>query len=106
MTEHTERTKQTEQRRERSNHSSSLRLFLSVLSSALLIVSLLLIPAQAQGGKKARQTKKTATGKAQTASRTALPGAQQCDGALEVVPRTQLTFIRKRRPATPPSGTQ
>jgi hypothetical protein len=103
MTEQTEITKQTEHSRERSDFLSSVQFILSVSSSALLIVLLLIVPAQAQRGKKATQTKKATTGKTQSI---ALPGAQQCDGALEVVPRTQLTFIRKRRPATPPSGTQ
>ncbi|HWQ32724.1 MAG TPA: hypothetical protein VNQ79_07710 [Blastocatellia bacterium] len=104
MTEQTERTKQTEQGSVRSNFPSSVRLLLSVLSSALLIVSLLSVPALAQrsGGKKTGRAKSAATGKSQTASRPALPGAQQCEGALEVVPRAQMTFIRKRRPASTP----
>jgi hypothetical protein len=104
MTEHTERTKQSERGTARSNFLSSVQTFLAVLSSALLIVSLLSLPAQAQrsSGKKTRQAKSAATGKSQTASRPALPGAQQCEGALEVVPRGRMTFIRKRRPESTP----
>ncbi len=99
MTEQTEITKQPEPRRARSSFFSSVQFFLSVLSSALLIAPLLFSPAQAQGHQKPKQAKKAVTGKARTAGRPALPGAQQCEGALEVVPRTQLTFMRKRRPA-------
>ena len=109
MTEQTEITEQTERSRKRRPVFFSVQFLPTVLSSALLIVSLLLVPAQAQRSQKGKQTKKATAGKAQSATHPALPGAQQCEGALEVVPRTQLTFIRKRRPApvsTQPPGNQ
>jgi len=50
----------------------------------------------------ASQTPASTTSKAQGSSKSSKETT--CDGALEIVPRKQVSFVRKRRPADKPSA--
>jgi hypothetical protein len=68
--------------------------FFSLICLVLLSGSLLLSSVAAQSTKKTT-SQKPPTGKAGAA----LPGQEaSCEGVLEIVPRKQMTFVRKRRP--------
>jgi hypothetical protein len=77
----------------------------------LLILSVASLPAFAQKAKSKAPGKPPGKTRSQTISQTATPAAskpkdgkaESCDGALEIVPRKQVSFVRKRRPANTPS---
>lgn len=76
---------------------------------SLLLVLLLAIasflPTHAQQSKNRKSDKAKAPAQTQAAPASpVLPGTQQCEGALEVIPRRELTFVRKRRPAQKKAG--
>ncbi len=64
---------------------------LKVLVNLILIVAALAPAGFAQSGSKP--------------SKEGSSGAQSCDGALDIVPDKSMTFIRKRRPGNPATGT-
>jgi hypothetical protein len=78
----------------------------------LILAVAFLMPAFAQQAASKTTNKKT-NQTAPTASQTPAPttsktkaGETTCDGALEIIPRKQVTFIRKRRPTgAPPTPT-
>jgi hypothetical protein len=79
----------------------------------LLILSVVCLPAFAQKAKSKVPSKPPGKTRSQTPSQTATSAAskpkdgkaESCDGALEIVPRKQLSFVRKRRPDTPTPST-
>src|ERR1051325_8319435 len=71
-----------------------------------LMLTVACVPAFAQqaADKTASKTTSQTTSQtpASTSSKTKSSKETTCDGALEIVPRKQVSFVRKRRPADPP----
>ncbi|HZS07248.1 MAG TPA: hypothetical protein VFD58_20595 [Blastocatellia bacterium] len=82
--------------------------FIGRIATYLMIATLLALPAlspawaqRSPGSKKTRTASVHSLGKSQARPVTQAVGNEQsCDGALEVVPRRQMTFIRKRHPVS------